>query len=279
MSSVSVDGVRMTYHVAGSGPVLVAHPGGPGFDYAYLRSPELEEHFTVVYPEPVGTGSSDSPAAYGLDTYVHFLAALIDHLGEPRVHLLGHSHGGFIAQRHALDHPDRLAGLILHHTSPVAGPDWWAAAMAGLNAYPDLYPDQPEAAGIPAAFQSALNAADDEQLSTRLREAMPVYFADYWARRDEFADFLAGVHICAEPATAPDPEPFDVRDRLGAITTPTLVIAGRRDFICGPRWAVMLRDGIPGARLAVLEHSGHFGHIEQPAEFTRAITGLLPNRS
>ncbi|MFD9339482.1 alpha/beta fold hydrolase [Streptomyces sp. NPDC060028] len=51
------------------------------------------------------------------------------------------------------------------------------------------------------------------------------------------------------------------------------MIAGRRDFICGPRWAVMLRDGIPGARLAVLEHSGHFGHIEQPAEFTRAITG------
>ncbi|MET7685891.1 alpha/beta hydrolase [Streptomyces sp. NPDC005423] len=277
MSSMSVDGVRMNYHTAGSGPVLVAHPGGPGFDYAYLRSPELEKHFTVVYPEPVGTGASDRPAAYGLDTYVRFLAALIDHLGEERVHLLGHSHGGFVAQRYALEHPDRLAGLILYHTSPVADPEWWAAAMAGLNAYPGLYPDRPEAAGVPAAFQNALGAADDEQVSARLREALPVYFADFWARREEFADFLADVRICAEAATAPDAEPFDVRDRLGEITAPTVVISGRRDFICGPRWSVMLRDGIPGARLTVLEHSGHFGHVEQPAQFVRAITDLLPD--
>ncbi|MEW2165611.1 alpha/beta hydrolase [Streptomyces sp. NPDC007084] len=269
----------MNYHVAGSGPVLVAHPGGPGFDYGYLRSPELEKHFTVVYAEPVGTGSSDTPAAYGLDTYVRFLGALVDHLGEPRVHLLGHSHGGFVAQRYAVDHPERLASLILYHTSPVAGSEWWEHAMAGLNAYPGLYPDQPEAAAIPALFQSALGAADDEQISARLRAALPVYFADFWARRDEFAGFVAGVRISAEAATAPDSTPFDLRDRLGEITVPTAVIAGRRDFICGPRWAVMLRDGIPGARLTVLEHSGHFGHIEQPDHFARAVADLLRDES
>ena len=182
----------------GTGHPVVAHPGGPGFDYAYLRSPELEKHFTVVYPEPVGTGSSGRPAAYGLGTYVHFLAALIDHLGEPRVHLLGHSHGGFVAQRYALDHPDRLAGLVLCHTSPVTSPDWWATAMTGLTAYPDLYPDQPEAAWHPAAFQPALKAADDERVSVLMREALPAYFADFWTRRAEFADFLAGVRIPAE---------------------------------------------------------------------------------
>jgi pimeloyl-ACP methyl ester carboxylesterase len=265
----------MTYHVAGKGPVLVAHPGGPGFDYAYLRSPELEKHFTVVYPEPVGTGSSGRPGVYGRDTYVHFLTALIDHLDEPRVHLLGHSHGGFVAQQYALEHPDRLAGLVLHHTSPVAGPDWWEAAMTGLTTYPDLYPDRPEAAGVPSAFQNALAAGDDEQVTALLRKALPVYFADFWSREAEFTDFLARVHICAEPATAPGGEPFDVRDRLGEISVPTVVIAGRRDFICGPRWAVMLRDGIPGARLTVLEHSGHFGHIEQPDEFTAAVLEVL----
>ncbi|MDH6629326.1 hypothetical protein M2271_007162 [Streptomyces sp. LBL] len=45
MSSLSVDGIRMNHHVAGRGPVLVAHPGGPGFDYACPCSPELEKHF------------------------------------------------------------------------------------------------------------------------------------------------------------------------------------------------------------------------------------------
>ena len=83
------------------------------------------------------------------------------------MHVLGHSHGGFVAQRYALDYPDRLAGLVLYHTSPVAGPDWWAGAMARLNAYPDVYPDQPEAVGIPAAFQSALNATDDSVSAPR----------------------------------------------------------------------------------------------------------------
>ncbi|MFH8533803.1 alpha/beta fold hydrolase [Streptomyces tendae] len=275
MPSLTVDGVRMEYHVSGNGPVLVAHPGGPGFHYAYLRSPELERHFTVVYAEPVGTGGSDSPRTYGLDTYVRFLAALVDHLGEPRVHLLGHSFGGFVAQRYALEHPDRLAGLVLYSTSPVADSQWWEGATSGLKAYPDLYPDVPEAAGVPAAFQSALAAADDELISERLRKALPVYFADYWDRSDEFAGFLSRVRISAQAAGASDKEPFDVRDRLGSVTIPTVVIAGRRDFICGPRWAVMLRDGIPGARLAVLEHSGHFGHVEQPEEFTREVVRLL----
>src|SRR5690242_3020679 len=94
MQAFSVDGIRQVYHVAGRGPVCVAHAGGPGFHWAYLRSPELEERFTMVYLEPVGTGESGRLATaddYRLDTYVRFLAAVIDHLGQERVYLLGHS--------------------------------------------------------------------------------------------------------------------------------------------------------------------------------------------
>jgi pimeloyl-ACP methyl ester carboxylesterase len=270
----TVEGVRQVYHVAGQGPVLVAHSGGPGLDYAYLRSPELERHFTTVYLEPVGTGASGRPADYHLDTYVRFLAALIDHLGPDRVHLLGHSHGGFVAQRYALDHPDRIAGLVLYDTSPMTGPDFWAAAMAALQAYPQRYPDQPAAAGIPAAFQRALAAQDDDTRSAELRNALPVYFADFWARRPDFADLEIGLRAWVEPTSTEDPTPFDVRDRLREVTAPTVVIVGRHDFICGPRYAVLLHEGIPGSHLHVLEYSGHLGHLEQPAEFSRALESL-----
>ncbi|MER7441911.1 alpha/beta fold hydrolase [Micromonospora avicenniae] len=273
-----VDGVRQVYHVAGSGPVCVAHSGGPGIVWAYLRAPRLEEHFTMVYVEPVGTGASGRLAdrdGYRLDTYVRFLAAVVEHLGEPRVHLLGHSYGGFVVQRYALDHPERVAGLALYDTSPVTGAEFWSGAMEGLAAYPQRYPENPEAAAIPAAFQQAISATDDETLTTGLREALPVYFADFWARRDEFAPFTAGVQAWAEPASAQDPVPFDVRDRLGEITAPTVVIVGSYDFICGPRWAAQLHEGIKGSHLAVLEQSGHFGHVEQPEEFTKAVTELL----
>jgi pimeloyl-ACP methyl ester carboxylesterase len=276
----TVDGVRQVYHVAGHGPVLIAHSGGPGLAYAYLRSPDLERDFTTVYPEPVGTGASDGladPGDYRLDTYVRFLSALVDHLGQDRVHVLGHSHGGFVAQQYALDHADRVAGLVLYDTSPMTGPEFWGAAMAALESYPQRYPDQPEAAEIPGAFQRALSAQDDDARSSGLRAALPVYLADFWARRSEFAGLEAGLRIWGEPAGAQDPKPFDVRDRLGEITAPTVVIVGRHDFICGPRYAVMLHQGIAGSRLHVLEHSGHLGHIEQPVEFSRAVVaGLLP---
>ncbi|GGJ58314.1 alpha/beta fold hydrolase [Streptomyces brasiliensis] len=105
---ITVDGVRQVYHVAGRGPVCVAHSGGPGTDWSYLRMPLLEQHCTMVYLEPVGTGDSGRLPSYGLDAYVTFLAAVVEHLAVPRVHLLGHSHGGFVVRRYALDHPDRV---------------------------------------------------------------------------------------------------------------------------------------------------------------------------
>jgi pimeloyl-ACP methyl ester carboxylesterase len=269
----TVDGVRQVYHVAGHGPVCVAHSGGPGMDAGYLRSAELEQHFTMVYLEPVGTGTSGrlaDPAGYVLDTYVRYFAALVDHLAEPRVHVLGHSHGGFVALRYALENPDRIAGLILYDTSPVTGEDFWAAAMAAVAAYPDRYPDEPGAAAIPAAFQQAGTATDDEGVSAELRAMIPVYFADYWRRRAEYAPFVKRLRAWSEPAGAEDPAPFDLRPRLAEITAPTVVIAGAHDFIGGPPWAGMLRSGIPGSHLVVLPDSGHFGHIEQPEEFLQA---------
>src|SRR5262245_13988349 len=86
-----VRGTPQVYHVAGRGPVMIAHSGGPGVEYSYLRSARLEEHFTMVYLEPVGTGGSrplPAGATY-VDTYVEFLLAVADHLDVPRVYLLG----------------------------------------------------------------------------------------------------------------------------------------------------------------------------------------------
>ncbi|GIM88949.1 alpha/beta fold hydrolase [Paractinoplanes toevensis] len=262
---LTVDGVRQVYHVAGRGPLCVAHSGGPGIDWAYLRMPRLEEHFTMVYLEPVGTGGSGRLDGYGLTTYVRFLAAVVDQLQAPRVYLLGHSHGGFVVQRYALDHPDRIAGLILYDTSPVTGPEFWASAMAGVAAYAAVAPE------VPAAFQRAVTAADDETMTAALREAVPIYFADFPGRRSEFAAFVAGIRAWVVPQ---DAEPFDVRPRLGEIAVPVVVIAGVHDFICRPRWAAMLHAGIPGSRLVELASSGHFGHLEQPAEFARAALSV-----
>ena len=89
----------------------------------------------MVYAEPVGTANSGRfPGdACHLDTYARFLGALVEHLGEHQVRLLGHSHGGFVVQKYALERPDRVLGVALYDTCPVTGPDFWTAAMAGIE--------------------------------------------------------------------------------------------------------------------------------------------------
>ncbi|WP_127498242.1 alpha/beta fold hydrolase [Actinoplanes solisilvae] len=276
---IDVDGVRQVYHVFGSGPVCVALSGGPGIVWEYLRSPGLEQHFTMVHPEPVGTGDSGRlPASeYTMDTYVRFLHVVIEHLGSAPVRLLGHSYGGFVAQRYTLTHPERVAGLALYDTSPVTGADFWGAAMAQLAAYPERHPDVPEAAQVPAAFQRLGAATTDAELTAALKEAVPVYFADFWQHRAELAPFVAGIRIWADPANANDPAPFDVRDRLPEITVPTAILVGRHDFICGPTWAKLLAEGIPAAHLTEFPDSGHFPHVEEPEAFVAAVTSTLSN--
>jgi proline-specific peptidase len=271
---ISVDGVRQVFHVVGTGPVCVVHSGGPGIEWEYLRMPALEEHLTMVYLEPVGTGASgrlDDPRGYRLDTYARFVHGVVEHLGLPKVFLLGHSHGGFVAQRYALDHADRLAGLILFATSPVTGAEFWADAVANVNRFPERHPDRREAAEIPQAFQEAVAATDDKAYTDGLRRILPAYFADYWAHEQVLEPLRAALRAWIDPMRGEEPEPFDVRDRLGSIALPSLVLTGAHDFICGTRWASMLHDGIPGSRLTVLEDSGHMGHLEQPEAFTRAV--------
>jgi len=282
--AITVDGVRQVFHFSGTGPLCLAHPGGPGFGWEYLRMPALEQHLTMVYLEPIGTGDSGRLPArrdYRLDVWARFLHGVAEHLGAPKVLVLGHSHGGFVAQRYALEHPDTLAGLILYATAPVLDADFWAAAMSNLELFPQQHPDQPEAPCMFAAYQATLAAQDDDAITHGLRMIMPVYFADYWAHEDTFAPVRAALRAWVDPLHGEEPAPFDVRKQLGSIAAPALVLTGEHDFLCGPRWAAEMHDAIPGSQLTILERSGHMAHLEEPGAFSRAVAGFsaqLPAR-
>ncbi|MFJ3404688.1 alpha/beta fold hydrolase [Promicromonospora sp. NPDC090134] len=270
--------IEQRYHVAGAGPVCVVHPGGPGIGWDYLRMPELERTMTMVYVEPVGTGASGrlaDPRGYHLGTYTHFLHAVVEHLGLPRVMVLGHSHGGFVAQRFALDHPDRVASLVLYDTSPVTGDDFWPTAVANMERFAQQHlAEHPEVAGYVAGLTGRPEPSDDEGATEVLRRISPAYFHDYWGHESDFAVGRDALRMYAAPAWGEGPT-FDVREELPAITAPTLVLVGDDDFICGPRWARMIHEAVPHSRLAVLDQTGHLGHIESPGKFTAAVSGFL----
>ena len=56
---------------------------------------------------------------------------------------------------------------------------------------------------------------------------------------------------------------------------PTLILVGATDFVCSPKMAAILQAGIPGSTLVVLPRSGHYGHVEAPAAFARAVRGFV----
>jgi proline iminopeptidase len=273
---IVVDGVRQRYHVAGAGPVCIVHSGGPGVAWEYLRTAAVEAELTTVYAEPVGTGESgrlpDHPRGYTVDRYSQFLHGIIEHLGLPKVHLLGHSHGGFVAQRYALEHSDRLVGMILYDSAPAAGLELFAEATCNLGTFARRHEGQPEIPEILKAWSSVSGISDDAGYTAVMQQLLPAYFADYWSRERELVPFRASLrafHVVGGPA------PFDNREGLASIAAPTLVIAGRHDFICGLRWARDLREGIPGSTLLVLEDSGHLGHLEEPDTFARAVADFV----
>jgi pimeloyl-ACP methyl ester carboxylesterase len=193
------------------------------------------------------------------------------------VHLLGHSHGGFVAQYHALHRPDRLAGVILYESAPLTGPEHGAEAMRLVQEFAARHADQPDLPGVVAAFQAVPTISSDEETTAVVQGLLPAYFADYWGDERRLAPLRAsvrGTYISGlDENLAPDI--IDDRAELGTLTVPVLVVVGRHDVICGMRWAEELHKLIPGSQLLILEHSGHFGHIEEPEIFSRAVTEFV----
>ncbi|MEV6336953.1 alpha/beta hydrolase [Nocardia vinacea] len=115
--------------------------------------------------------------------------------------------------------------------------------------------------------------SSDEQTLAVARGILPSYFADYWGDEQRWVPFRAGLRSTYISGLDADLSPDLIDDRAGLpnSTVPTLVIVGRLDVICGPRWARELHELIPDSLLHVLEHSGHMGHLEEPQRFADAV--------
>lgn len=274
-SHVMIDGVDIAYEVRGHGPVCLAHPGGPGFDSSYLRSPALEARFTVVYIDPVGTGASGRLPAnekYSIQRDAAVLDQVRRHLGLERVCLIGHSYGGFIVQRFALAHPEAVSALILYSTTPTTNDEWSAQVEANLSARKG----EPWFDAAIAGTQREAQAKSDEDLKAALLEEAPMFFADWTHRQDELMKVFAAAKLSLEVSTRREGEPFDARAQLRGVKVPVLVITGDHDFVSGPIVSGWITASVPGSKLVVIKDAGHFAHLEQPAAFAAAIDAFAP---
>ena len=261
----------------GTGPVLVVHPGGPGFSSAYLGDlAGLWERFTLVILNPRGTGASDrpvDPSGYHLDDYVSDLEELRDNLGLERMLLLGYSHGGIVAQAYASAHPGRVSRLVLASTTARFGPEQAAATQAAK----DKRSGQPWYADADAATREEADLVSDEQVRDNVFRSMPFNFARFGPVEAGYLDTFRSETINGDALRVfgEDLPSLDLRGRLPNITAPTLVITGEDDFICGPVCAHEISAAIPGAREAIVGDAGHMVFVEQPQAFHDEVADFL----
>ena len=269
-------GVELAYDTLGRGVPMVLMHGGLGLDHTYFR-PYLDALGNVaelVYYDHRGHGRSGAVEDWegiGHGTLAEDADALREHLGHAQIVLFGHSYGGFLAQEYALRHPDRLAGLVLCSTAPALD---YARDVRRLVA----------AAGVAATVEQVEAAerffadppASDEEFRRRWHEVLPLYFADPAPR------LIARVHGVGMYRAAPWRHAvrsllpaYNVANRLGAVTVPTLVLGGRHDWVSPPTQAARLTALLPRSELVFFEESGHYAFIEQTEEFVAVVREWL----
>jgi proline-specific peptidase len=279
---VDFRGYRTWYRFVGdlNSPVtpLLALHGGPGSTHNYFRPLEgLATERPVVLYDQIGCGKSDRPSdiEWSVDVFRAEVAAVRDQLGLERVHLLGTSWGGMLAQEHVLSGATGVVSLIL--SSTLANLALWNEEQLKLrNALP------PDVVEVLDRHEAAGTFDDPEY-----EEAMGVYYDRHFYRgpqprpeleamdKGRAPDVYRAMQGPNEWTTTGALKGWDTRDRLHEIDVPTLVVRGAYDMCTAPI-AAELVDGIRDAREVVLENSSHTPVLEETerylgivGEFTR----------
>jgi proline-specific peptidase len=278
---VEFRGYRTWYRVVGDlesdRPPLLALHGGPGSTHHYFAPLEqLADERAVVLYDQIGCGRSDRPrnVEWSVDLFRDEVEAVRAQLALDRIHLLGTSWGGMLALEHVLSGAPGIVGLIL--SSTLANVQQWAAEQRRLR---DQLP-----ADVVATLDrlEAADAYDDPEYE----RAEQVYRDRHFYRgpkpRAELERMRAEKSKDAYRAMVGPNEwtptgalkDWDVRDRLGQIDVPTLVMRGRYDM-CTDAVAATLMAGLRNAREVVLENSSHTPVLEETDRYLDLLRSFI----
>jgi proline iminopeptidase len=271
---VMFNGVPIHYTVRGSGPVLIAHSGGPGMDARNWDDfAQIDDFVTIVAIHPRGSGLSGAADgdAYLLPDYTSDLQALRLHLGVDKPIIMGWSHGGMVAMQFAFTYPDALSKLILFDTSAYFG-----EFLGDIEGAVQEFRNEPWFERSFAALKAewAGDYTTDGDMSRLWAEEMKFYFKKFDERAEGYHERTKDLPIHIAPLKEfndKEAATMDLRPHLHRITVPTLVIVGRHDFITNVAMAEEIVRHIPNARLEIFEESGHFAFVEEPETFYRVI--------
>lgn len=290
----SINDTRIYFDVEGmgsiiDGPIMRQKPvcfvlhGGPGSDHTgykpYLTP--LSEYMQLVYLDNRGSGFSDEgpQSTYTLENNVADVEALREYLGLEKFIIMGRSYGGIVAQSYAVKYPERLSGLILLVTTPS-----YRFIERAKHVVAEKGTDEQKAV-VAKMFSGALSS--NEELMNYSQILDPLYMYSYKppteAEKVLIEEAMKRSKHCYQALNEAFRESgfihtYDVLDQLHKITSPTLIIGGRHDWITSAEESIEIANGIPDNELHILERSSHDIMIDEYDLFLDTVTSFVKRK-
>jgi aminoacrylate hydrolase len=260
MPRISIGECSLHYERQGAGFPVLFVPGLSGFaSFWHDQVAAFAKKFEVLTHDHRGIGESDAcRVGYTIEKLSRDVVGLMDALGIKKAHVVGHSSGGAIAQLLAIEHPNRLASVVLSAT--------WTKADAYLRRVFALRKELLQRLGPSAYLQAATLFLYPSWWISRNNEKL---------RRLEaqaLADFppteIVASRIDAILA-------FDGTENLARIKTPTLVVGAEDDIVTPAYFSEELARLIPSAEVKIFPRGGHFLTQVLAREFNAAVLPFL----
>lgn len=240
--------------------VVLVHGVGHDLTYWDRQIEALGRHYNVVAFDLPGHGRSTGSADdWSFEYSTAFLAEMIEHFGDGPVHLVGISFGSMIAQPLALARPDLLRSLTLIGTA-----SWFSdETRSAFRARAEII----RAQGMTAVLASSLERWFTPQTRSQRPDIM-----------DRLTKTVLGDDPAHQAAIWELLATLDMRERLGELRCPTLVLVGEEDKSTPPVMAKEVAASIANAELQILPKTAHIVTVEVPEIVNHAVLKFLKNR-
>jgi len=270
---VIIHGKRLTYRLAGKGPLVLLIHGMAGSATTWKQvMPALSERFTVLAPDLFGHGESDKTKGdYSLGAMASVLRDLIVALGFKRATVVGQSYGGGIAMQLAYQYPERCERLVLVNAGGLGtevNPLLRMLTLPGAEAVLLI-------ACAPPVRRIA-EAVGRVALRKRLESATVI--PELWRSYSSLGNVEARRAFLRTLRAVIDPrgQSVSANDKLYlAAGMPTLIIWGEDDRVIPVEHAYAAHAVISGSWLEIIEGVGHYPHCEAPDRFVTALTEFI----
>lgn len=266
---IEVDGVRLHYRAtgpAGAPPVLVLHGAASNLEEPHLALGETFTRERVIWLDRPGLGWSDRPKGpWSPQAEAGLIAAFLDTLHIPSAVVIGHSWGGAIAMRLAMDHPGQVDGLVL--VAPALSA--WIGRAAWFNAasfWPVLGP---------AITRLAVPLTGEAQLKSGARAAFhPEPVPEDYVARSGLPLLLRRGNWLANATDMRDVNKhLEVQEkRYAEIDKPAIFLGGKGDTVLWThRHAGIVSRRMPKGELRLIKGAGHNLHHHHPMQVLDAV--------